>query len=778
MAKAFLSHSSKDKPLIEKIALQLGRNNCHYDSLTFEAGEKTIEEIFRSLEDTDIFVLFISNDSLESEWVKKEITHAKKLSSRSIIERIFPLIIDRNISHRDTRIPDWIKKPYNIRHFENEVIILKKIRQFLRESNFKKFSHLRELNDLFVGRYDIIQDFERKIINIENTKPTCIVASSYFDGMGRRTFIKNGLIKTGLIDKWYDPVLIPINSKESIEDFIYKLNFINNSSEIFEHDFSTMDLSKKIEMATKIVKQYVDINEIIFIVDEGSIVLPNHQFVGWFKEIISHSSLLNQISICLISRFKPHGLLVKKMGNVLSFQVNELSIPDTQTFFIQYLKLLGLTLGPEDIKFFLKYLKGIPGQIIYASNLIESMSVFEAKRNVQDIEEFDEFRALSILEFLDQDELSRQILIALSKFEIISYDLVYRIFGESDEVYKAIQKLFDLSLFFTVSSTHEYLKLNTSIADYINRSRLELNRKYSERIKEIAKEAILKPIELNEYSDYSEFLFALQNLLISNSTVPPKFLIPSFILKAIVQEYYNHNYNTVIELAKKILENTSKFDYQIIRETRNWLCLAYARTNDDKFFEEIGFFKDEPYETNKDYYFLLGFYFRNYDNMDKAEEYYLSVLDIDPNHSKAKRELVNVYLRNRNYSKALNWARDNYYQFRTNILHIQAYFICLIKKHDLAEEDIEILQELLINANKSLDRKAQNIYKEMQAEFDFYVNGNFEKAVNALTDSLKINPRNYYAFKGLLEIYKRKNMNLEIEKLITKHSDLFEPEYE
>ena len=141
MAKAFLSHSSKDKPLVEKIAKQLGRNNCHYDSLTFEAGEKTIEEIFRSLEDTDIFVLFISDYSLNSEWVKKEITHAKVLSNRSLIERIFPLIIDKNITHKDSRIPDWIKKPYNIRHFENEVIILKKIRQFLRESNFKKYEY-------------------------------------------------------------------------------------------------------------------------------------------------------------------------------------------------------------------------------------------------------------------------------------------------------------------------------------------------------------------------------------------------------------------------------------------------------------------------------------------------------------------------------------------------------------------------------------------------------------------------------------------------------------
>ena len=85
MAKAFLSHSSSDKVLVEKIATQLGKNNCHYDKFTFEAGNLTIDEIFKGLEDTDVFVLFISEPALESEWVNKEITRAKSLSSTKIL---------------------------------------------------------------------------------------------------------------------------------------------------------------------------------------------------------------------------------------------------------------------------------------------------------------------------------------------------------------------------------------------------------------------------------------------------------------------------------------------------------------------------------------------------------------------------------------------------------------------------------------------------------------------------------------------------------------------
>lgn len=778
MVKAFLSYSSTDKDLVTKIAIQLGKNNCHYDRLTFEPGAKTLDEIFAGLSDTDIFVLFISDEALKSDWVRDEITQAKINYEKKVIDRIFPIIIDKNITHKDPRIPDWIKKPYNLRYFDNEVIILKKIKQLLRESNFKKYSHLKELNDLFIGRGDMIQEFERKIVNIENTRPTSIIASSFFEGIGRRTFLKNGLIKTGIIDKWYEPVSIPINAKESIEDFIYKLNFIKPTSEIFEYDFTQEDTASKILIARSIIKKFTDNNEILFVIDDGSIVLPNHEITNWFKEIISDPDLQNQVSICLISKFKPFGIMVRKMKNILSFQVNELSVPDTQIFFIQYLKILGLTLLPEDIRYFLKFLKGIPGQIIYAANLIESVGANEAKKYVQDIEEFDELRALSILDFLGEESLSRQVLIALSKFEIISYDLVYKIFGETTEVNKAIQELFDLTLLFSVSSMHDYLKLNSSISDYINRSRLQLNREYLDNIRKVTNEALSKPLELNEYSDYSEFLIALQTMIIKGITVPSKYLIPSFILKSMVQEYYKRQFDTVVKLAKKVLENETKFDYEIIRETRYWLCLAYCRIEDERFFEEIGYFKVDPSGSKKDYYFLMGFYYRNTDKMDNAEEYFLKVLAIDENHSRTKRELVNVYLRKGDYMRALDWAHDNYYKYRTNILHIQAYFTCLIKKSDLTSDDLEIIDELLSAAESSLHRKAEDIVRQMKAEYDYYIENDLPKAIEELKESMKLDQNSYFAYRALIEMYKRNNMLPELAQLENEYPELVEPEFE
>jgi len=117
-----------------------------------------------------------------------------------------------------------------------------------------------------------------------------------------------------------------------------------------------------------------------------------------------------------------------------------------------------------------------------------------------------------------------------------------------------------------------------------------LDKEFSDKIKDIAKEGIEKPLELNEYTDYSEFLFTLQNMIRQGLHIPQKFLIPSFILKSMILEYNARHFKTVIELALKLLENEAKFDQQIIRETKYWLCLAYCRTKNEKFFDFIQYF--------------------------------------------------------------------------------------------------------------------------------------------------------------------------------------------
>lgn len=143
MIKAFLSHSSADKDgYVRKVAEWLGKDNIHYDEWTFEEGEKPLDEILSGLGRTDLFVLFLSQNALKSEWVQREILEAKALLSEDKISKIFPIIIDDMTTYEDEKIPEWLRN-YNLKPIKRAVVASKKIQNRLRELSWSKHPELK-----------------------------------------------------------------------------------------------------------------------------------------------------------------------------------------------------------------------------------------------------------------------------------------------------------------------------------------------------------------------------------------------------------------------------------------------------------------------------------------------------------------------------------------------------------------------------------------------------------------------------------------------------------
>jgi len=72
--KVFLSHSSKDKSLVISVALDLKAKNIDtwLDAVDILPGESIISEINNGLSNCDFVLLFLSKNSVKSNWVTKE----------------------------------------------------------------------------------------------------------------------------------------------------------------------------------------------------------------------------------------------------------------------------------------------------------------------------------------------------------------------------------------------------------------------------------------------------------------------------------------------------------------------------------------------------------------------------------------------------------------------------------------------------------------------------------------------------------------------------------
>jgi hypothetical protein len=69
--KAFLSHSSKDKFFVRQVADALGKIATELDEYSFEYS-LNVQAIRRALDRCNVFVLFLSENSVKSSFVAEE----------------------------------------------------------------------------------------------------------------------------------------------------------------------------------------------------------------------------------------------------------------------------------------------------------------------------------------------------------------------------------------------------------------------------------------------------------------------------------------------------------------------------------------------------------------------------------------------------------------------------------------------------------------------------------------------------------------------------------
>jgi len=761
MSKAFLSHSSTQKPLIENIYKRLGKDNCIIDKYNFEPGGPTLDEIIKSIEKTDLFVIFLSDEALNSTWVKYEIDYARNLKNFELSNRILIFLIDYSIDHSDPRIPNWLREKYNLKHISDPILIYKKIDSKLRDISIENHPYIKKKEEIFIGRNDLMEEFEEKYYNLENIKPSAIIASG-FEEVGRRKFVKHALDKVEKLNKYHDPISILLDSRDSVEDFILRIEDLNS---ILPDDtlkkINALDISEKISLAKSILTRFQENNEILFIIDKGCIVQPNKIIAEWFVKIISEDEFKNNTVICLISTFRPHSNFIHNHSNLISFHVNELKPIDRQILFLKYCELFGINPEKSETEKILSVLNGMPGQVFHCARMIKEEGIAHTIGKLEEIKKHNDIKVFQIINAIkNEGDIFYNLLVFISRFEFVSYNFIYKIFSRNSSTDDALDKLYIYGVFDRIGVNKEYIQPHHAISEYIKRAKFQIDTNTKTKLKN---QINLLLNDGNDYPDISQILITIKTLIENNQKIPEKYFIPSFVLRTIVDHYYDSNYRQVNILAEKILSNHLRYDSHIVREIRYWYCMSLSRKafdrSSDIFFHNLKEF------DKVDYYFLLGFHQRMQKKFADAESNFREALRYDENSQKTRRELVNVLLSQNRYPEALEFAKANYLKNKLSAFHIQGYFMCLVRKRNINDDDIAILNELLNNIQISHDFKAKELYRTMKGEYEYFINKNVPNAIKILNEAIIISEFKNYPKKALLEIYNKADFKSEEAKL-------------
>jgi TIR domain len=103
--RAFLSHSSKDKYFVSQVASVLGPTQIEYDEQTFEFV-LSVQAIRKAIARSELFVAFVSQNSLSSKFVEEEHRAALEARGRGELDKIIILTID-GTSYK--ALPSWLR---------------------------------------------------------------------------------------------------------------------------------------------------------------------------------------------------------------------------------------------------------------------------------------------------------------------------------------------------------------------------------------------------------------------------------------------------------------------------------------------------------------------------------------------------------------------------------------------------------------------------------------------------------------------------------------------
>ncbi|PEU28642.1 toll/interleukin-1 receptor domain-containing protein [Bacillus wiedmannii] len=588
MNKAFLSHNSADKDFVERVAKKLNRASTIFDKSTFYEGEDFRDSIQKGLNESALFVLFASKESLGAPWVKYELNDAELLLIEGKIQKVLVFLIGDNVSHSD--LPKWCQKALVVQ-VSNPNITARLIKEKLLQIN-------PSFQDVYVGRGADKDRFSEHLFRKSKSTPQVLVFYG-LQGIGRRTFAKD------VLDNVYNLRLGPIfelDSTEAMVDLYVKIlddiGEIKLKTALSDHieAFQKINLEEQTDEIIHLLKEYSEYKIAPCILDNGTLLDVNGKYKPEFRMLMEKINKFPDLFLAILQTRNPYYLEEEQFFFVT--YLKPLSNDGMNSLLSTYLRNMNIDYKREEIIEFTQFLDGYPPAAKFVRNTIDSYGM---KVALADKSLLSNFKARSFTEYLKQmvqeNVVKINILRICEAFPPLSLD-VLRLLNEDEKFMEYFKELIDQSIVIVEKQNHKYT-LSSPLKESVRRIWGSLDKIEYKEIFIKLKGKYWDEKDLPENAILESLIFCL--LRSENDMELQDFtgiILPSTILKAAKSAYENREWNSAIDLSEKALELNQNLD-----EARVILFKSSVRENrnSDSILNEL---KIRDY---KGYYALKGF---------------------------------------------------------------------------------------------------------------------------------------------------------------------------
>ena len=588
MGKVFLSHNSADKDFVEKVANKLYRANTIFDKFVFYEGEDFRDSIQKGLNESSIFTLFASKESLQAPWVNYELNDAELLLIEGKIKKVIVFLIGSNVSHSD--LPKWCQKALVI-NVTNPNITARLIEE-------KLLQVTPHSQDVYVGRGIDKDKFSEHLFRKTKKAPQVLVFYG-LQGIGRRTFAKD--ILENLYSLRLGPVFI-IDSTETILDFYVKvideLGEVTTKTDLKNHieAFHQINLEEQIEELVRLLRQYSQYKIAPSILDNGGLLDTNGQYKEEFRLLMEKVNEVKNLFLVIFQTRNPN------YGDEEQFffvtYLKPLSNDGMNALLSTYLRNMQIEYDREAIMEFTMFLDGYPPAAQFVRNAIDKYGMDVA---IVDKVLLSDFKARSFTQYLkhmvEGNEIKIKILRICEAFPSLNLDVIKNLVNEKSFL-TCFKELIDQSIIVFEKQNSKYT-ISAPLKEGVRRTWGSLDKKGFHEIALKLKKEYWTENELPENSVLETLIFCL--LRSEDREQLHDFagiILPSTILKAAKSAYENREWSTAIDLSRKVLRLNLELD-----EARVILFKSLVRENENsnRILSEL---RERQY---KGYYYLKGF---------------------------------------------------------------------------------------------------------------------------------------------------------------------------
>jgi len=437
--KAFLSHSSANKDYVETVAKELGRQFCVFDKYSFQSGVEFKDSIEKGLDDTNVFVLFASPESLASIWVEFEITEAFYRMLQKRLSRVLVLFMDDSLALE--KLPNWLRRA--------KVVKVKSPKQAAREIRLHLNDLLRsQAQPLFIGRAAELAEAESALLSsATGSTPPRFLTLVGLPQIGRRSLAKR--VAQNVLGT-HTTTEFSIENGDDLRDLVFKL-----ASEVepyagptslshIQESISKLSDEAAAARGQECLRALFESGSLPMIVDRGGLVDENGNFSNCFRPLLRLLAGTNDVYVFFITSRKP--LSTEPLESPI-VRIPPLPPKETSKLLQGLASKERIKLSPGEISQLVDHISGYPPSCYFATQLIKT---YGAPVILANATELVDFRVSAFVAYITKHTLSEKenaILRLLANYSPLPLAVIGEYVGLAAEATSnALIRLIDFSM--------------------------------------------------------------------------------------------------------------------------------------------------------------------------------------------------------------------------------------------------------------------------------------------------------------------------------------------